>query len=169
MRFSPHVLAATIFTLGCNSGTSATPAASGADTCDLLTRGPLVGYSYQTMPRQTAAGGAVSDGIYDLVQIVDHTKASGEWSSNNAPAFRWALRFAAEERAADHTEGSMMTAIDLPPARGCELGRFATVGTQFRTQTTRHPELNAEAYTATPDGALLILKDGVTFVFRRRS
>jgi hypothetical protein len=77
------------------------------------------------------------------------------------------MRFTTEEHATTHTEGQLVSAIDLPPALACDMGRFATIGTQLRTITKAHPEFNAEEYSASNDGLLLLVKR-LTYVFKRR-
>ena len=159
------VSASVSLSLACGSGGSE-PLAP-AQACDLVTVGPLIGYSYQTMAQPAATGGKIADGVYDLTQIVEHDKASGAWSSNNAPAFRWSIRFTAQERSPNHAEGLVTSAIDLPPAHACDPGRFATVDTDLRMLTKAHPELNVERYAVTPDW-LMLLSKGETYVFRQR-
>ena len=130
--------------------------------------GPLIGYSYQTMPRPVATGGAIADGTYDLVQMVDHAKSTGAWSSNEAPALRMTFRFTTEDRSSNHTEGSLVSALDIPPILGCEAGRFATVEHELRGLRARDSEVSSTPFATTPDG-LLLLFPRATFVFRRRT
>jgi len=91
----------------------------------------------------------------------------GPWTSNNAPAFRWAIRFTTEERSPNLAQGRLSSVLNIPPAVRCDLGRFATMELKLRTQTQARPELNSESYTATPDG-LMLMTQGMTYVFRRR-
>ena len=146
---------------------SAPPATGSVDTCGLSTVGPLIGYSYQTMPPAVADGGPIADGVYDLVQMVDHGRASGPWSSNEAPALRMAFRFTTEERSTNHSEGSLVSAMDVPPAHYCEPARFATIEHELRG--LRHDnEFSSTPYAATRDTVMLVYPHA-TFVFRRRA
>jgi len=156
-------------TAGCHSASSP-PASSGtsAQTCGLSTVGPLIGYSHRTTPLPVASGGAIPDGTYDLVQMVDHLRETDPRRSNEAPALRMAFRFTTEERSPNHTEGSLDAAVDVPPAQRCERGRFATVGQELRGLRARNNELSSTAYSATPDGFILLFEHGA-YVFRRRS
>ena len=160
---TPFVVASiVVVAVACGRG-AASPAAG---ECDLKTTGPLVGYSYDVTPQPAATGGAIEDGVYDLVKIIDHGKASGPESSDQAPAFRWALRFMADDHSPSHVEGRLLSAIDLPPANGCDDGRFATVGTELRA-VSKKPKIETEPYSATPDG-FVVLSKGTTYVFHRR-
>ena len=171
MRFSPLLaaLVVVVSAAGCQSTSSPPAVASNSATaCGLSTVGPLIGYSYRTTPLPIASGGPIPDGTYDLVQMVDHVKTTGPWSSNEAPALRMAFRFTTEERSPNHTEGKLDAAVDIPPAQGCEPGRFATIGNELRGLRARNSELSSTPYSATPDGFVLMFEHG-TYVFRRRA
>ncbi len=100
--------------------------------------------------------------------MVDHSKSTGPWSSNEAPALRMAFRFKTEERSPNHTEGTVVSGMDIPPAHFCEPGRFATIGQELRGLRSRNNELSSTPYSSTPDGVMLLFPHA-TFVFRRRS
>lgn len=171
MRLSPLlvVLVVVVSATGCQSANSAPVAAgSSATVCGLTTVGPLIGYSYQTTPMPVASGGPIPDGTYDLVQVVNHQQTAGPWSSNEAPALRMAFRFTTEERSPNHAEGRVDAAVDIPPAQRCEPGRFATIGNELRGLRARNNEFSSTAYSATPDGFLLLFEHG-SYVFRRRA
>ena len=157
---------AVVCVLACASGGRGS-VAPGQERCDLTTRGPLIQYSYQTSQVPSARGGVIKDGIYDLTRMVDHQGPPGDGNSDPGPAHRWALRFTTDERSQNHSEGALMMVVDLPPARQCYTGRFATVDTQLRTQTAPRHDLSVQDYTATP-GGLMIFADDITYVFRRR-
>src|SRR5689334_17901601 len=140
IRLAPVLLAAFAFT-GCGGGSSSPPppanaggAGGGGGACGVGFQGPLIGYSYQPPPPPAAQGGALVDGTYDLVQIVKHTNTPGQWSSNNAPAFRWVMRFTTRERSPNHTSGDVAGGVEIPPSVQCNSVRFATFGTELRNE-----------------------------------
>jgi len=168
MGLSPWfvLVPAVVCVLACASGGRGSRA-PGQERCDLTTRGPLIQYSYQTTQVPGARGGVIEDGVYDLTRMVDSQGPSGDGSSDPGPAHRWALRFTTDERSQNHSEGAVMMVVDLPPARQCYTGRFATVDTQLRMQTAPRRDLSVQDYTATP-GGLMIFSDDITYVFQRR-
>lgn len=164
MRTAPPLVTAFLAFVVAACGKGA--AAPVGEACDLKTTGPLIGYSYDVAPPAAPTGGAIDDGVYDLVKIVDHGKASGPESSDQAPAFRWALQFTTDDRSPNHVEGQLLVAIDLPPANKCETARFALVGTELRS-LTKVSKLESQSYSATADGLVLETK-GVSYVFHKR-
>ena len=134
--------------------------------------GPLIGYSYRNVPPEPALAGRVQDGTYDLVEIVRHTPEQGPWSSDMAPAFRWAMRFSTTETSSNHAAGVLASSVDLPPATDCHVTRFATF--QHELRVAGGPKgMDSVAYTARGDTLVLTLLDGdggipQTYVFRLR-
>ena len=72
-----------------------------------------------------------------------------------------------EERSANHSEGSLVSAMDIPPAHYCEPSRFATVQRELPGRRQHNNDLSSTPYTTTPDGVML-LYPRATLVFRRR-
>lgn len=120
------------------------------------------------MPVADSLGKAELVEDFDLVQIIVHEKASGEWSSNNAPAFRLTMRFVTTERSPNHAQGQMSVKLDLPPASKCANGPFAEVQTQLRGIDDKG-EMNAVPYSVLQGQLFLHVERKTTYVFRRRS
>ena len=116
-RLGPLVVGALLSVACASPATSNRPQALPVPAgCEIGPQGPLIGYSYQNTAPPLPQGGGLADGIYDLVQIIKYTPTSGPSSSNMAPAFRWAMRFATQERSPNHTEGQASAAVEIPPA-----------------------------------------------------
>lgn len=125
----------------------------------------MVGYNYQLAPAPPQTGGVLADGTYDLVQMIRHGRATGEWSSNNAPAIRMVFRITAEERSVSLVQGNVAALVEIAPASTCGKQRFATVGNDLRV--TGREKLDSVPFSATADG-LVFVKNEVSYVFRRR-
>ena len=116
--------------------------------------------------------GAIRDGTYDLVEIQTHTAQAGPWSSNMAPAFRWAMSFRTTETSANHSAGILASSVDMPPAIACNVTRFATFQRELRV-AGGSKGIDAVGYTAQGDILMFTKMDGdggdpQTYVFRRR-
>lgn len=134
--------------------------------------GPLVGYSYRNVLPPPALAGAIEDGTYDLVEILNHTAEAGQWSSGMAPAFRWTMRFSTQETSPNHAAGILASSVDLPPSVACNVTRFATFQRELRVEGG-DKGIDSVAYTAHGDSLMFTKMDGdgghpQTFVFRRR-
>jgi len=174
-----------LFLISCAGESSAPPANSPSTAtspspatpeprpgCQVANVGPLIGYSYRNVPPPPALAGAVQDGTYDLVEIVTHTPDAGRWTSDMAPAFRWAMRFSTTETSSNHTAGILASSVDLPPAVACNVTRFATFQRELRVEGG-DKGIDAVAYTAQGDSLMFTKMDGdggdpQTYVFRRR-
>ncbi len=173
---SPQLLCALVLVSCAGSPSPAPSQAQSSPTpqpgCEIANIGPLVGYSYRNIPPPPALAGPLRDGTYDLVEIVTHTSDSGPWSSNQAPAFRWAMRFSTTERSPNHTEGILAATVDLPPSVACNVTRFATFQRELRVEGGSKG-IESVAYTAQGDVLTFTLLNGdggdaQTYVFRRR-
>ena len=161
----PLLVALSVVGSGCAGGAPA-PAAPGG--CEIAPVGPLIGYTYQPSAAPPPQGGPIVDGVYDLVEAVVYGKASGPWSSDQAPAVRLAMKLTTEDRAAG-PQGRVVMSMNLPPALECQTGRFAAIGAEIRTQTTgSHSKLESNAYTTGPDTLTVFQRANHTYVFRRR-
>lgn len=156
-------------------GGSPPPAASAPEPhrgCHVANVGPVVGYSYRNVEPAPPLAGSLKDGTYDLVAIVTHTSEQGPWSSNMAPAFRWAMRFQTTETSPNHTAGVLASSVDMPPAVACNVTRFATFERELRV--SGGPKgIDSVAYTAQGDSLTFTNANGdggdpQTYVFRRR-
>ena len=121
---------------GATPTSNSTPTATAAPRpgCVIANAGPLIGYTYRDTPPPAPAAGRISDGVYDLVEIVRHTDASGPWSSAQMPSFRLALQFTTLETSSNHTSGRLDSAQEIPPRVGCHNRPFATVDSEIRVE-----------------------------------
>jgi hypothetical protein len=164
------VLFLSVFLLGsCSRPGASSPPRPG---CNVANHGPVIGYTYRNVPPAPSTAGQVANGTYDLVEVVRHTPEKGPWTSDMAPAFRWAMQFKTTETSSNHASGIVHSAAEIPPSVACGNSRFATFQNELRFQGGVKG-IESVAYTAQGDMLTITKADGdggspVTYVFRRR-
>ena len=152
--------------LGCGGGTTPPAAPPGPDGCEIGNVGQLVNYTFEPGPQPAPLGGPITDGVYDLVQMIAHGRAPGDRNAADAASLRMSMKLVTEDRAAG-AQGRVVVALNVPPAFDCAAGRFAAVGNHLRTMTTNR-KIDNDGYTSGPDTLWVFDQRNLTYVFRLR-